>query len=232
MARTPTLSADGTLRDDQNNRVTAAALVSNGTAQSAYTQTYSTADRTHAARTAADLTDNTGGTVSTTLAAGVGKQSWQFPLDLASIADGDVLTTWTPGFAGTIDSVEVFVVKPATTAAKLTTLNMEIGTTNLTGGAIALTSANMTPIGARVAGSAITAANAFTASDTVSVEASSTTAFVEGTAVLVVNVTNTALRDAIASVADQVDKNRVDALDTSALANAIVDDLQAAGLAG
>lgn len=36
---------------------------------SAYTQTYSTADKTMAARTAAALTDNTGGTVSTTLAA-------------------------------------------------------------------------------------------------------------------------------------------------------------------
>lgn len=35
----------------------------------AYTQTYSTADKTMAARTAAALTDNTGGTVSTTLAA-------------------------------------------------------------------------------------------------------------------------------------------------------------------
>jgi hypothetical protein len=36
---------------------------------SALTQTYSTADRTHAARTAAALTDNTTGTITTTLAA-------------------------------------------------------------------------------------------------------------------------------------------------------------------
>lgn len=36
---------------------------------SAYTQTYATADKTHAARTAATLTDNTGGTPTTTLEA-------------------------------------------------------------------------------------------------------------------------------------------------------------------
>jgi hypothetical protein len=36
---------------------------------SAFTQTYATADKTHAARTAAALTNNTGGTISTTLAA-------------------------------------------------------------------------------------------------------------------------------------------------------------------
>ena len=36
--------------------------------RSGYTQTYSTANKTHAARTAAALTDNSGGTVSTTIA--------------------------------------------------------------------------------------------------------------------------------------------------------------------
>ncbi len=38
-----------------------------GVSWSAYTQTYSTADATHAARVSSSLTDNSGGTPSTTL---------------------------------------------------------------------------------------------------------------------------------------------------------------------
>jgi hypothetical protein len=99
---------------------------------------------------------------------------------LATIADGDLLTNFTPGFAGKIVGLSASVTKAATTAAKASTLNLEIGTTNLTGGSLALTSANMTPLGAVVDATAITAANVFTATDTISIEAASTTAFVEG----------------------------------------------------
>ncbi len=106
------------------------------------------------------------------------------PIVLSKVTDADVLTEITPGFAGSIEKVWFAVTDPATTAAKLTTLNLEIGSTNLTGGAIALTSANCTPLGNVIAGSTITAANVFTDSDTISVEATSTTAFVEGQGVL------------------------------------------------
>lgn len=102
------------------------------------------------------------------------------PITLSNVADGDVLTTLTPGFHGRIKSLDFAVGVPVTTAAKLSTLNAEIGTTNLTGGTVALTSANCTPLGKIVAGAAITAAAAFTNTDTISIEASSTTAFVEG----------------------------------------------------
>lgn len=112
-----------------------------------------------------------------------------FPITLANVANGDVLTNFTPGFAGTITKVDFAVTTAVTTPAKLTTLNMEIGTTNLTGGAVALTSANCTPLGAVVAGSAVTAANFFTATDTISIEASATTAFVEGEGILLVSYT-------------------------------------------
>lgn len=105
---------------------------------------------------------------------------WDFPLALVAIANGDVLTGWTPGYAGKILAVEAQVTQPATTGSKLSTLNLEINATNVTGGAVALTSANCTPIGARVAGSAVTAADEFDADDTIAIEAASTTAFVEG----------------------------------------------------
>ena len=111
------------------------------------------------------------------------------PVDLVSItAAGDVLTTWTPGFRGRIKKMEFFTTKPVTTGSKLASLNAEIGTTDLTGGVVALTSANCTPLGARVAGSAVTAANYFGDTDTVSIEAASVTAFSEGQGVLVITI--------------------------------------------
>lgn len=111
---------------------------------------------------------------------------FQVPLLLATIADGDLLTAFTPGFAGKIVGFTANVTAAATTGSKTSTLNLEIGTTNLTGGSLVLTSANMTPLGAVVSATAITAANSFSATDTISIEAASTTAFVEGSAVLTI----------------------------------------------
>jgi predicted RecA/RadA family phage recombinase len=109
-----------------------------------------------------------------------------FPITNAKIADGDVVTTYTPGFAGTIEKWAYVTHDPVTTASKASTLNLEIGTVNLTGGVLALASATMTPIGKVIAASAITAGNTFSATDTISVEAATTTTFVEGTGSLVI----------------------------------------------
>lgn len=104
-----------------------------------------------------------------------------FPIDLASITAADVVTGFQPGIDGVIESTWFVVDKAVTTAAKLATLNWEIGTTDLTGGTIALTSAAATPKGKVIAGSAITAANTITRASLISLEASSVTAFSEGT---------------------------------------------------
>lgn len=101
-------------------------------------------------------------------------------LDLASITAVADLDTFTPGFVGRVQAVQAIVITPVTTAGKAVTLNLEIGTTNLTGGAIALTSANCTPAGAVIAGTAVTAANTFDADDVLTLEPSSITAFTEG----------------------------------------------------
>lgn len=112
-----------------------------------------------------------------------------FPVNLASITGTqDVVTGFTPGYAGEILSVAFLVNVPVTTAAKLATLNVEIGATDLTGGVVALTSANCTPMGAIVAGTAVTAANVFAATDTISVEASAVTAFAEGSGTVLIRV--------------------------------------------
>jgi len=103
-----------------------------------------------------------------------------FHFNLADIANGNIVSSYLPGFAGTVERMSATVTNPATTAAKLTTLNPEIAGTDVTGGVLALTSANMTPIGATVESTATTAAKTFTAVQTIDIEASSTTAFVEG----------------------------------------------------
>lgn len=121
----------------------------------------------------------------------VGVQMLAFYMPLAEIAaSGDLLTNYVPGYAFKILSVDARVLKPATTAAKLASLNLEIGTTDLTGGVVALTSANATPAGVAVAGTAITAGNVGTASDSFSIEASGVTAFVEGSIQLLVEIQN------------------------------------------
>jgi len=114
---------------------------------------------------------------------GSGVGHWIFLINLDLVADGDILTGFTPGFAGKILSVDAFVVVPVTTADDLTTLNLEIGTTNLTGGAVAISSvatSNCATLGAKIAGSAVTGANEFGKADAISIEASATTDFAEG----------------------------------------------------
>jgi hypothetical protein len=103
-----------------------------------------------------------------------------FPVKLAKLANGDIVTEIRLGVWGTIEHWSFTVTDPATTAAKAATLNLEIDTTNVTGGTIALTSANCTPLGKNTAAAAITGANTLTPDSKLSVEASSVTTFVEG----------------------------------------------------
>jgi hypothetical protein len=148
------------------------------------------------------LTDSTGGTAGNTLAAGVGEYVLAIHVTLAQITGaGDVLTAHPLGHKFKINSMDAVVDKVVTTGSKLASLNLEIGTTDLTGGVVALTSANCTPLGARVAGSAVTAANTGSATDTISVEAASVTAFAEGEVILLISITNMDTSDAIASIA-------------------------------
>lgn len=106
---------------------------------------------------------------------------------MSAIANAGVLARFTPGFAGRIKSIQFQVTTAVTTAAKAATLTPAIAGTSVTGGACALTSANCTPIGANVAGSAITALNTFTAAQEITVVASSVTAFLEGAGAIILN---------------------------------------------
>jgi hypothetical protein len=101
-----------------------------------------------------------------------------FSIDAADIADGDLMTDVIPGFAGTIQKVYVICEKAVTTGGKGTTINTEIESTNVTGGVVTLSGTYA--LGAFVAGTAVTAANTFTAAQKISIEAASTTTFIEG----------------------------------------------------
>lgn len=110
------------------------------------------------------------------------------PMTLAKLANGDIYTGIRPGVDGYVENMEFFVTDPATTGSKLASLNAEIDGTNVTGGVVALTSANCTPLGVQVAGSQITGANRITKKSKLDIEASSVTAFVEGAGVLLVRI--------------------------------------------
>lgn len=121
----------------------------------------------------------------------VGVQVIPFYMNLAEVAaNGDILTAWTPGFAGKILSVDFAVMKAVTTASKRADFNLEIGTTNVTGGVVSVTSAAATPQGTIIAGTAVTGANTFAATDTISIEAANVTAHAEGSGWLLVKVQN------------------------------------------
>lgn len=148
------------------------------------------------------LTDSTGGsTADTTLAATAGVTVVSIPLTLASIADGDMLTNYTPGFKFKVLAVDFVTTTVATTSAKASTLNVEIGTTNLTGGVVSLTTSSCDTRGEITAGTSVTAANTGSATDTISVEASSTTTFVEGAGTLLIKIQNMDTADNMAKTA-------------------------------
>ena len=154
------------------------------------------------------MTDNSTGTVSDTIAAGVGIYTKTFEIALAGITDADILTSFLPGHKFKILAFDFYTTVAVTTAAKASTINLEIGTTNLTGGVISLTSATCTPKGVKVAGTAVTALNTGSATDVISVEASATTAFVEGSGFFAIRIQNMDTADAIAAFADKLNDFR------------------------
>lgn len=147
----------------------------------------------------AAFTDNTGGTATDTLAAGVGIQTLTFHFSAAAIANGDLLTNYIPGYAFKILKVDARCVAPVTTAAKAATINMEIVSTDLTGGVILL--AGLYSMGAAQNGSAVTGNNTGSSTDSFSIEASSVTTFIEGEFEIIIELQNLDTVNAVASLA-------------------------------
>lgn len=148
------------------------------------------------------FTDNSGGTPSNTIAAGVGIYQVAFFINAADIANGDLLTNYVPGHNFKILKVDARCAKPVTTGAKSSSINMEIGTTNLTGGVIALNGTYAQ--GAAQDGTAVTANNVGSETDSFSIEASATTAFIEGGFWIIVSLANLDSVNAVASLTDHI----------------------------
>lgn len=146
------------------------------------------------------ITDNSTGAAGLTVAAGVGVQNLSFFVNLADLANADLLTTYPLLYKFKILSVSFGVEKAATTAAKLATLTPKISGVAVTGGVLALTSANCTPTGNVVAGSAVTAANTGASGATISITGSAVTAFIEGAGWIIITVQNMDTTDGFASL--------------------------------
>lgn len=149
------------------------------------------------------LTDSTTGTASTTLAAGAGVTTIPIAIQLAAMTTSaaDLVTDYTPGYKFKILAVDFATTTIGAGSGASQTLNLEIGSTNLSGGVVNPTLTSTNTLGKLTAGTAVTANNTGTASDTISVEvAASGTVFTGGSGVLLITIQNLDTADAFASL--------------------------------
>lgn len=148
------------------------------------------------------LTDSTGGSVAAySLAVGVGKTTISIPLQLASMttAAADLVTEYTPGYKFKILAVDFITTTLGAGSGASQTLNLEIGTTNVTGGVVNPTLSSTNTLGKLTAGTSVTAANTGSATDVLSVEvAASGTVFTGGAGILLITIQNMDTADAFA----------------------------------
>lgn len=116
------------------------------------------------------------------------------PFQLKDFTNAEVYKLAIP-YGFTVKSALWRTADPATTTSKLATLTLTVGGTAVTGGVIALTTANTTTAGSTVAASAISgAATTSLTATTIEWTASAVTAFVEGDGWLEILVTNNELQ--------------------------------------
>lgn len=99
---------------------------------------------------------------------------------LSTLTAADVVTEFYPGVEGDLEYAEFVTTIAASTGGKAATLNFEIGTTDVAGMTLGLTSATVTPKGAVLGFGLPTAGYTLTRASKLSVEASAVTAFAEG----------------------------------------------------
>lgn len=160
--------------------------------------------RTGANQTA--LTDSTGGSVAdATLAATAGVSTLSIPIELASMTTGaaDLMTNYVLGYKFKVIGVSFNTTTVSTGSGASQVINLEIGSTDVTGGVVTATLAGTDTLGELTAGTAITAANTGSATDTLSVEvAASGTVFTAGNGVLLIKIQNMDVADNMAKAAE------------------------------
>lgn len=155
------------------------------------------------------LTDNSTGTGSDTIAAGVGVFTLPIHLNLAAMttAAADLITNYVLGFKFKLLSVSFVTTKLGTGASASQVLNFEIGSTNVTGGVLTLLLADTDTLGKKTDATAITAANTGSATDTLSLEvATGGTVFTAGEGDLLLKLQNMDTADASKSFSDKIEE--------------------------
>lgn len=116
-------------------------------------------------------------------------------IPLTSLATGlstsaiDLLTNYTVGYKFRVLKFDFVTTVAGTGTSASQVFNLEIGTTNVTGGVLTVTLASTDTIGEVTAGTAITAANSGSATDTLSIEmAASGTVFTAGAGYFVIEI--------------------------------------------
>ena len=119
--------------------------------------------------------------------------SWCFHLPNLTLTTGDVLTNFTPGFAGSIVKAWLVVTTAVTsvTTANLA-YNLEINALNIVGGVVTIST--NAAVGTAVNGTVVTGSNNFDKDDTISLEVVVTVAATGGTVMLVVEYEGKILR--------------------------------------
>jgi len=105
------------------------------------------------------------------------------PVILSTARTNSVLATFTPGMSGTIKKLTASVLQVSSTTASGAAIHSAISGSALSGGVLTLTNANTATLGAAIAGTSVSGANAFTAGQAVTLVAS-TGDFTEGQVLL------------------------------------------------
>lgn len=139
--------------------------------------------------TGATLTAGTGVLLMFERMDGFDRKIITFPIPaLSALTNADIVTNIQPGVEGTIEYMEFVTFAPVTTAAKTATIKAAVNGTAVTGGDLVVTSALATPMGKVISSAFPTAGNVLTRESTLSLTASSVTAFVEGSGSILVYV--------------------------------------------
>lgn len=136
-------------------------------------------------------------TIDLSINANVGKYTVTIPVTLATLTNAAQFQV-TPGHKGRLLAMDFYTHTPGTGAGATCTLTPDIGGTNVTGGVVTPTLASTSDRNEKTAGTAITAANSFTATQTITVTGSATTAFTAGDGMLALTLINDDTREAVA----------------------------------
>lgn len=158
------------------------------------------------------LTDSTGGSVANaTLASTAGVSLLSVPIQLASMTTSaaDLVTEILPGYKFKVLGVDFVTTTISTGSGASQTINLEIGTTNVTGGVVNPTLSSTNTLGKVTSGTAVTAANTGSSTDVLSVEvAASGTVFTAGSGMLLIRIQNMDVQDNAAKTAELANELR------------------------